>query len=574
MVGTAGVGVGEPVDPDPTDPADPAVLDIDFNTVASTTSYGDSATMLAVWNQLAPTYVASSAGLTEQRITTKDSLKVLECRMVPTPSGPNGTIVQEVRLGQTATRLDLGQEGWLAYEVMFNVDWPFVDGKSGKLPGLSGGDTFPADGSTLTAQWKGWAARLLHDADSLGVNPESYAYIYYYDRSIDSTTGALRLAGEQWPCKADGYSPTTGGFNTSDTEKFHFERDTWYQVVERVVMNSDADTKDAIHDIYIDGVLRMRRTGFRWVGPEHDATVRTAAFDAAKGVDGFFFSHSFGGDSSTAPATTCYSWFKYFRFGRTAAEVEMVTPDTSEPETPPTGTDGNLARNRLIPSMVPADAILRADATMDSSISPMRIEESYGPGSVSHTDGYARIHFRPGANGYGGIPGMRVELKLYTPSYPDVDFSDGRRWFFSWDTYFESGFFSKFISGTDHGLLMQTHGQNVDGRWQGGVTALRARGANFEFMHQSYQTDPTSSIRIGSTPWAEGQWDRWVHEMVFRKSGGVIRLWRNGTLVGQKSGYTYNEGWKKYIGPKVGPYNTISEDMYCRIDNVRVWLAP
>lgn len=165
------------------------------------------------------------------------------------------------------------EEAFLSYRVKFADGFDFVRG--GKLPGLAGGSAptgnAPADGDN------GWTGRLmwLTDLGNDPNNPEqlvsnAISYAKYTDSGFDQT----------------GRNEDEIHWIDSDGSRTQFESGQWYEITQRVKMNTPGES-DGIIQVWLDGEL---------VHDQTDVLFRTVP-DLK--IDQVYFSTFFGGGNSS-----------------------------------------------------------------------------------------------------------------------------------------------------------------------------------------------------------------------------------------------------------------------------------
>lgn len=315
VVGVLGLGTVTLPAPRPANEFTDAFLVMDFDTVQPA-GFGQKEALEARWEELAGDYYARSYGLTEEAIIDGD----LVARHVPTPDGPNGSTVQGIRLGEDDKRFP-GRELWLRYTFEL-AEWPYQRMANGKLWGIAGGENFPSAGSDrpVEEQWRGFSARQLFR----GSDGVMWLKTYWYDYLPDRPTRGGR---QEFVMESPG----------SD-KRYEVPPGTEVTLVQRVVLNSDADTKDGIGQLWVEDAdelevpLRFTKDDLRWYGPK--------SYDWRDDEDifGIYFSHFFGGNHETAPPFTAYAEFDDIVIGPTAQSVgytlsedenlEVITEDT------------------------------------------------------------------------------------------------------------------------------------------------------------------------------------------------------------------------------------------------------
>ncbi len=154
---------------------------------------------------------------------------------------------------------------WLYFSE--NFDWGGTH-EGGKLPGLGSGDNC-SGGSTCDGT-NGFSARLMWRSGGNAV-----LYLYHMDKP--------ETYGEDIALMKDG-------------QQIIFEKGKWYQVAERVKINT-GNNYDGEVQVWINGKEALLKTGIRLV---NDGSL----------VDNFYFSTFHGGSGSDwAPSVDCHIWF-------------------------------------------------------------------------------------------------------------------------------------------------------------------------------------------------------------------------------------------------------------------------
>ncbi|MCV9388370.1 polysaccharide lyase [Reichenbachiella ulvae] len=160
------------------------------------------------------------------------------------------------------------KEVYISYWLYFsdNFDW---GGKheGGKLPGLATGDN--CSGGQTCDGTNGFTARLMWRKGG-----EAVLYLYHMDKPGKYGEDIPLMNGEQ---------------------QVVFEKGQWYQVTERVKINSD-NNKDGEVEIWINRNPALLKTGIQFV---NDGSL----------IDNFYISTFHGGaDIEWAPGEDCYIW--------------------------------------------------------------------------------------------------------------------------------------------------------------------------------------------------------------------------------------------------------------------------
>ncbi|MCS6820028.1 MAG: T9SS type A sorting domain-containing protein [Chitinophagales bacterium] len=142
--------------------------------------------------------------------------------------------------------------------------------EGGKLPGLGGGRL--CSGCNNCSGTNGFTARLMWRN-----NGRAVLYLYHLDKVNP-------------PCGDDIQLLTPLGTN------FHFAKGVWYNVVERVKINTGNNYNGEV-EIWINGARALLRTGIRFVNNGDQ-------------VDALYFSTFHGGSNAQwAPTVNCHIWF-------------------------------------------------------------------------------------------------------------------------------------------------------------------------------------------------------------------------------------------------------------------------
>ncbi len=162
------------------------------------------------------------------------------------------------------------EEATLSYRVRFGTGFDFVRG--GKLPGLAGG-TAPT-GSTQATGFNGWSGRLMWRTDFDGVSGQPQQL----------TSGGITYAKHTDSGFAgDGRQEDRNFFFNPDGSQTEFVSDQWYQITQRIVMNTPGEF-DGIQQIWVDGVLVINEQNIRY------------RLDDSFAIDQLYFSTFYGGN--------------------------------------------------------------------------------------------------------------------------------------------------------------------------------------------------------------------------------------------------------------------------------------
>ncbi len=180
---------------------------------------------------------------------------------------------------------------YMSYWLRFsdNFSWGGTS-QGGKLPGLSGGDR--CSGCEVCTGSNGFTARLMWRPAGKAV-----LYLYHMDK--------INLCGDDH----DLLNP--------DGTNVMFEKGKWYNVVERVKINSDTSHNGEV-EIWINGNHAILKTGIKFVT------------DGSK-VDNLYFSTFHGGSGAEwAPGVDCYIWFDDFIVS--ANPIDVLNQHCSSPQ--------------------------------------------------------------------------------------------------------------------------------------------------------------------------------------------------------------------------------------------------
>ena len=162
------------------------------------------------------------------------------------------------------------EEATLSYRVRFAPGFDFVRG--GKLPGLAGG-TAPT-GSTQATGFNGWAGRLMWRTNFGGVAGQPQQL----------TSGGITYAKHtDSGFSGDGRQEDRNFFFNPDGTQTEFVSDQWYQITQRIVMNTPGEF-NGIQQIWIDGVLVINEQNIRY------------RLDDSFAIDQLYFSTFYGGN--------------------------------------------------------------------------------------------------------------------------------------------------------------------------------------------------------------------------------------------------------------------------------------
>ncbi len=227
---------------------------------------------------------------------------------------------------------DSFEEATLSYRVRFGAGFDFVRG--GKLPGLAGG-TSPT-GSTQATGFNGWTGRIMWRTQFNGVSGQPQQL----------TSGGITYAKyTDSGFSMDGVQEDRNPFFNPDGERTEFVSNQWYQITQRIVMNTPGEF-NGIQQIWVDGVLVIN---------EQDLRYRlTDAF----AIDQMYFSTFFGGGSDWSTSKAEVAFFDDF-----VITVPGDGGSTDPPADPPPSGDGPL----LVPSQF-ASIAAAVDAASDGDV--------------------------------------------------------------------------------------------------------------------------------------------------------------------------------------------------------------
>jgi len=155
-----------------------------------------------------------------------------------------------------------------SYYLRFSENFDFRLG--GKLPGLAGGAL--CSGGRTCDGTNGFTARFMWRK-----NGKVVLYLYHMDKP------------DKWGEDIPLVFPSG--------EQVVFERGKWYRIVERVKVNSTANSHDGEVEVWVNGIHVLLKQGIRFVSN-------------GEKVDRFYFSTFHGGSGSEwAPNETCYIWY-------------------------------------------------------------------------------------------------------------------------------------------------------------------------------------------------------------------------------------------------------------------------
>ena len=162
------------------------------------------------------------------------------------------------------------EEATLSYRVRFAPGFDFVRG--GKLPGLAGG-TAPT-GSTQATGFNGWSGRMMWRTNFNGVSGQPQQL----------TSGGITYAKHTDSGFAgDGRQEDRNFFFNPDGSQTEFVADQWYQITQRIVMNTPGEF-NGIQQIWIDGVMVINEQNIRY------------RQDDSFAIDQLYFSTFYGGN--------------------------------------------------------------------------------------------------------------------------------------------------------------------------------------------------------------------------------------------------------------------------------------
>jgi hypothetical protein len=191
-----------------------------------------------------------------QSVSGKNSLRITYPKDSVGPSG-NGA--------QVSIILPEQKEYYLSYRLRFSDNFSFQLG--GKLPGLAAGDL--CSGGQVCDGTNGFTARFMWRRGGKIV-----LYLYHMDKQ------------GKWGDDDPLVYPSG--------EDVVFERGKWYQISERVRINSGDTTHDGEVEAWVNGIQVLLRKGIRFTSN-------------GEGVDRFYFSTFHGGSTAEwAPEETCF----------------------------------------------------------------------------------------------------------------------------------------------------------------------------------------------------------------------------------------------------------------------------
>jgi hypothetical protein len=189
-------------------------------------------------------------------VSGKNSLRITYPKDSVGPSG-NGAQVNVI--------LPERDQYYLSYQLRFSDNFSFQLG--GKLPGLAAGDL--CSGGEVCDGTNGFTARFMWRRGGKIV-----LYLYHMDKK------------GKWGDDDPLVYPSG--------EEVIFERGKWYQITERVKINSTDTTHDGEVEAWVNGIHVLLIKGIRFTSN-------------GEGVDRFYFSTFHGGSTAEwAPAETCY----------------------------------------------------------------------------------------------------------------------------------------------------------------------------------------------------------------------------------------------------------------------------
>jgi len=171
---------------------------------------------------------------------------------------------------------------YLSYRLRFSDNFSFQLG--GKLPGLAaGGLCSGGEGCNGT---NGFTARFMWVKGG-----KIILYLYHMDKN------------DKW---GDG-----GNLIYPSGDAVQFKRGKWYQITQRVKINSLADSHDGEVEVWVDGLPVLLRKGIRFTSN-------------GEKVDRFYFSTFHGGNTSDwSPDQTCYIWFDDIKISENRKDFEI-----------------------------------------------------------------------------------------------------------------------------------------------------------------------------------------------------------------------------------------------------------
>jgi len=206
-------------------------------------------------------------------VSGKKSLRITYPKGFSGPDG-NGAQVSVILPGR--------DQYYMSYWLRFSDNFSFRLG--GKLPGLAAGDL--CSGGQVCNGTNGFTARFMWETDGKVIS-----YLYHMDKS------------GKWGDDSALIFPSGN--------QVIFERGKWYQVMERVKINSSGSVHDGEVEVWINGLPVLLRKGIRFTSN-------------GEKVDRFYFSTFHGGSGPDwAPTNTCYIWFDDIIVSENKKDVEM-----------------------------------------------------------------------------------------------------------------------------------------------------------------------------------------------------------------------------------------------------------
>ena len=195
---------------------------------------------------------------------------------------PKGCYGPEENGAQVALVLPGRDQYYMSYWLRFSDNFSYTLG--GKLPGLAAGKL--CSGGEICDGDNGFTARFMWEEKGKVVS-----YLYHMDK----------------PGKWGDVRPLI----YPSGKQVIFEQGKWYQIMERVKINSSGNNYDGEVEVWINGLQVLFRKGIRFTSN-------------GEKVDRFYFSTFHGGGSADwAPARTSYIWFDDIIISENKKDVEF-----------------------------------------------------------------------------------------------------------------------------------------------------------------------------------------------------------------------------------------------------------
>ncbi len=210
-------------------------------------------------------------------------------------------------------------------EVYISYNWKFSNEFNSTHGGkLSGFEAYPIDqemGPNPPGDGFGFVCKV-------NFSEANKIYTYHYDRTPTN--------GDQYPWGTTAYNYDT----------IYFNNGTWYNITERIVLNTFTDhiaNPDGIFEVWVDGRMIFKETNLIQVSKESDNIK----------ANGFEISNYFGGSGfEYIPQTECYGYIDNINIYIPTNDPTLGTYNTHEPEihliTPSEITDRSVFYDKLI----------------------------------------------------------------------------------------------------------------------------------------------------------------------------------------------------------------------------------